>query len=114
MMIQMAACNTIIQTIVDDSKRGRVMSFYMMAFIGLAPFGSLLAGTLASRLGAPNTLIMGGVLCVLVAVIFASKLPDLKKNIRPLYVKLGILSESPLEIQAAAELTIPPEKYKVI
>ena len=108
-IIQMAACNTIIQTIVDDSKRGRVMSFYMMAFIGTAPFGSLLAGALASRLGAPNTLIMGGVLCVLVAVIFASKLPDLKKNIRPLYVKLGILSESPLEIQATTELTIPPE-----
>jgi MFS family permease len=110
MIIQMAACNTIIQTIVDDNKRGRVMSFYMMAFIGTGPFGSLLAGALASRLGAPNTLIMGGVLCVLVAVIFASKLPDLKKNIRPLYVKLGILSESPLEIQAATELTIPPEK----
>jgi MFS family permease len=110
LIIQMAACNTIIQTIVDDSKRGRVMSFYMMSFIGTAPFGSLLAGALASRLGAPNTLLIGGVLCVLVAVIFASKLPDLNKNIRPLYVKLGILSESPLEIQAATELTIPPEK----
>jgi MFS family permease len=110
LIIQMAACNTIIQTIVDDSKRGRVMSFYMMSFIGTAPFGSLLAGALASRLGAPNTLLIGGVLCVLVAVIFASKLPDLNKNIRPLYVKLGILSESPLEIQAATELTIPPGK----
>jgi len=109
-IIQMAACNTIIQTIVDDNKRGRVMSFYMMAFIGTAPFGSLLAGALASRLGAPNTLIMGGVLCVLVAVIFAGKIPDLKKNIRPLYIKMGILSESPLEIQAATELTIPPGK----
>jgi MFS family permease len=110
MIMQMAACNTIIQTIVDDDKRGRVMSFYVMAFIGTAPFGSLLAGALASVIGAPNTLTIGGALCVLGAVIFALKLPDLKKSIRPIYVKLGIISEVSSGIQAAANLTVPPER----
>jgi len=60
MMVQMAASNTILQTIVDDDKRGRVMSFYVMALMGMAPFGSLFAGSLASHVGAPNTLIIGG------------------------------------------------------
>jgi MFS family permease len=110
MITQMVACNTVIQTIVDDDKRGRVMSFYVMAFIGTAPFGSLLAGILASKFGAPTTLIAGGILCVLGAAIFAAKLPLLKKHIRPIYVKLGIISESPSVIQADVELTIPPQK----
>jgi MFS family permease len=110
MMTQMAACNTVIQTIVDDDKRGRVMSFYMMAFIGTAPFGSLLAGSLASSIGAPSTLMIGGTLCVLGAAIFARKIPDLRKSIRPIYVKLGIISEVSSGIQAAANLTVPPER----
>src|SRR5262249_22537255 len=62
-MVQMASSNTVIQTIVDDEKRGRVMSFYMMAFLGTAPFGSLLAGALSSRIGAPETLLVGGSCC---------------------------------------------------
>lgn len=109
-MTQMAACNTVIQTLVEDDKRGRVMSLYVMAFIGTAPFGSLIAGTLASVIGAPNTLMAGGVLCVLGAVIFALKLPDLRKIIRPVYVKLGIIPEVSSGIQAAANLTAPPER----
>jgi MFS family permease len=109
MMVQMVASNTIIQTIVDDDKRGRIMSFYVMAFIGTAPFGSLLAGTLAAAIGAPNTLIIGGTLCVLAAALFARKLPDLRKNIRPIYVKLGIIPEMSSGIQAASNLTAPPE-----
>lgn len=109
-MTQMATCNTVIQTIVDDDKRGRVMSLYVMAFIGTAPFGSLLAGTLASIIGAPKTLMTGGVLCVLGAVLFALKLPDLKKMIRPVYIKLGIIPEVSSGIQAAANLTTPPER----
>jgi MFS family permease len=110
MIMQMAASNTIIQTIVDDDKRGRVMSFYMMAFIGTAPFGSLLAGGLASSLGAPNTLIIGGASCILGAVIFARRLPDLRKMVHPIYVRLGIIPEVASGIQTATELTIPPEK----
>ena len=71
MMVQMVASNTIIQTIVDDDKRGRIMSFYVMAFIGTAPFGSLMAGTLAAAIGAPDTLIIGGTLCLFAAAMNA-------------------------------------------
>jgi MFS family permease len=110
MITQMAASNTIIQTTVDDDKRGRIMAFYVMAFIGTAPFGSLLAGALASSIGAPNTLMIGGALCVLGAAVFAGKLPEMRKNIRPVYVKLGILPEMSSGIQTAANLTAPPER----
>ena len=110
MIIQMASSNTILQTIVDDDKRGRVMSFYTMAFIGTAPFGSLLAGVLASSLGAPNTLIIGGVSCALGAMVFASKLAELKKIVHPIYVRLGIISEVASGIHTATESTVPPEK----
>jgi MFS family permease len=71
MMVQMAASNTILQTFVEDDKRGRVMSFFIMAFFGMAPFGSLLAGELAGHYGAPETLMIGGLCCVLSAVVFA-------------------------------------------
>jgi MFS family permease len=110
MIIQMASSNTILQTIVDDDKRGRIMSLYAMAFLGTVPFGSLLAGGLADWIGAPNTLIIGGVSCILGAFIFARKLPELKKMIQPIYVKFGIIPEVASGIQAASELTIPPKK----
>lgn len=83
-MIHMAASNTIIQTIVDDDKRGRVMSFYTMAFIGMAPFGSLIAGSLASRIGATPALAISGTFCIIAAFLFAGKVPALKKIINPL------------------------------
>jgi MFS family permease len=108
MMLQLASSNTILQTIVDDDKRGRVMSFYAMAFVGTAPFGSLIAGELANVLGAPNTLIIGGVLCIFGALIFANRLPALKKMVRPIYVRLGIIPEVASGIQTATELTVPP------
>lgn len=79
MMVQMASCNTVLQTIIDDDKRGRVMSFYTMAFMGPAPFGSLLGGWTASHIGAPNTLIIGGIISILGAVIFATKSPSLRR-----------------------------------
>jgi len=91
MMVQMAASNTILQTIVDDDKRGRVMSFFTMAFIGMAPFGSLWAGTLASHIGAPETLFIGGICCMICAAVFARKLPDIRKMIRPVYEKIGVI-----------------------
>lgn len=81
MMVQMASSNTVIQTIVDDDKRGRVMSLYTMAFMGMAPFGSLFAGGLANRLGAPNTLLIGGVSCILGAIVFASKYSIINKAV---------------------------------
>jgi MFS family permease len=108
MMMQMTSSNTILQTIVDDDKRGRVMSFYTMAFMGTAPFGSLLAGALASKMGAPNTILIGGIACILGAVVFMRKLPAIKKSVRPIYIRLGILPEIVTGIEVATELTNPP------
>lgn len=107
LMVQMAASNTILQTIVDDDKRGRIMSLYSMAFIGTAPAGSLFAGTLASQLGTPTTLALGGTFCVLAAVAFAMHLPRLRKIVRPIYRRLGIIPEVAGGIQAATQLTTP-------
>jgi len=81
-MVQMAASNTILQTIVDDDKRGRIMSFYTMAFMGMAPLGSLLAGGMATRFGASNTLAISGVCCIIAAVIFFFKVPFLRNIAR--------------------------------
>jgi MFS family permease len=81
MMVQMAASNTVIQTITDDDKRGRVMSLYTMAFMGLAPFGSLLAGSLTDKIGAANTLLINGILCIGAALFFSAKAGSIKKAI---------------------------------
>ncbi len=91
MMQQMAASNTIIQTIVEDDKRGRVMSFYAMAFVGMAPFGSLLAGVSAHAVGAPLTVMLSGACCVAGAIWFATQVRTIRKLIRPIYIDLGIL-----------------------
>ncbi len=109
MMQQMAASNTILQTIVEEGKRGRVMSYYTMAFVGVAPFGSLLAGAVAARIGAPDTLIIGGFLCIAGAAIFAGQLKRLRTFVRPIYVQLGILPEIAAGIQSAAALHVPPQ-----
>ena len=93
MMLLMASSNTILQTIVDEDKRGRIMSFYTMAFMGTAPFGSFLAGSLAKVIGTPWTLTIGGCMCIVGAVIFGRKLPKLKKIVHPIYVRLGIIPE---------------------
>jgi MFS family permease len=97
MMLGLASCNTIIQTIVDDDKRGRVMSIYTMAFMGAAPFGSLIAGSLATIWGVPFTLVLGGICCTFGAIIFAGRLPHLYKMILPIYVRLGIIRNSGTE-----------------
>jgi MFS family permease len=92
-MVQMASMNTVIQTIVDDDKRGRIMSLYTMAFIGMTPFGSLLAGSLAHAIGATYTLVLAGVLVLLAAAYFAKKLPRFREYIRPVYVSKGIIPQ---------------------
>ncbi len=107
-MVQMAVSNTLIQTIVDEDKRGRVMSFYTMAFMGTAPFGSLLAGSLADRIGASNTLLMGGIGCLVGAGLFAYALPRLRGFVRPIYIQKGILPELQTGVNATAELSVPP------
>ena len=93
MMVQMASTNTVIQTIVDEEKRGRVLSFYTMSFLGTAPFGSLLAGWLSSRIGAPHTVVLSGVLCIATAGWFARELPAIRELVRPIYRRMGILPE---------------------
>lgn len=108
-MIQMAASNTVLQTIVDEDKRGRVMSFYTMAFMGTAPFGSLLAGSAAAKIGAPHTLLFGGLGCILGALWFARLLPALRRDVQPIYVRIGILPEMAEAIQQTSELSVPPE-----
>ncbi len=102
-MTQMAASNTILQTIVDEDKRGRVMSFYATAFLGFAPIGALSAGGLAEALGAPLTVAVGGVVCILASLIFASQLPRIRDHIRPIYRRIGILPEMVQGIQEASE-----------
>jgi MFS family permease len=108
-MQEMAVSNTILQTIVEDKKRGRVMSFYSMAFQGVAPFGSLIAGAAASRIGAPHTLMIGGTICIAGAALFAAQLPALRRLIRPIYVQMGIIPEVAKGIQAASVLQQPTE-----
>jgi MFS family permease len=85
MIFQMAASNTIIQTIVDETKRGRVMSFYTMAFMGAAPFGSLLAGWSANIIGAPITLVIGGIFCIIGAIVYFTVLPKMMRALNPIY-----------------------------
>jgi len=91
MMQGMAGSNTIIQTIVSEDKRGRVMSYYTMAFVGMAPFGSLLAGSLAHAIGAPWTVIANGSAVLLGAAWFWTQLPAVRREIRPIYREMGIL-----------------------
>jgi MFS family permease len=92
-ILQSTSSNTFLQTIVEEDKRGRVMSFYTMAFMGMVTFGNLFAGTLASKIGAPNTLIIGGIACIIGALLFFKQLPYLKKLVLPLYSKIGVIPQ---------------------
>ena len=91
-ILQFAAGNTFLQTIVEDDKRGRVMSIYTMAFFGITPFGNLVAGGLANYIGSPNTVIIGGVICMIASAFFTKQLPALKNLVTPIYQKIGLIS----------------------
>ena len=95
MIIQLAASNTVLQTLVDDDKRGRIMSLYMMALLGMTPWGSLLAGAITTHAGISVTLFIQGAASLIIAGIFFGQLPRLKKVIRPIYVKMGIIPVLP-------------------
>jgi MFS family permease len=84
-MVQVASSNTLLQTIVEDEKRGRVMSFFLMAYFGTTPFGSLIAGSLSDRFSAPITLALGGACCVVGSIWFATTLSSIEHQIRPTY-----------------------------
>jgi MFS family permease len=103
MMQGLTASNTIIQTLVDENMRGRVMSYYTMAFVGMAPFGSLLAGALAHAIGAPRTVIVSGIFCILGGLWFWSRLPKLRTQMRPIYERLGIVSQSNLAVEEGTQ-----------
>jgi len=92
-IILFAGGNTFLQTIVEDDKRGRVMSIYTMAYFGVTPLGNLVLGGLANYIGAPNTVIIGGILCVLGSIVFTKQLPALKNIVRPLYQKMGLIPQ---------------------
>jgi MFS family permease len=94
MMVQMASSNTILQTISEERMRGRVMSFYSMAFMGMTPFGNLIAGSLADLIGAQWTTFIGGSICVAGSMMFLRTLPKLREQIRPIYRQLGIIAQT--------------------
>lgn len=90
MMMVMAGTNTLIQTLVDDDKRGRVMAVYTMAFMGSGPLGSLWAGKAASHIGAPLTVWIGGIVCLLAALAFVYRLREIGHEVQPIYAQKGI------------------------
>jgi MFS family permease len=92
-MILIAGCNTALQTLADDAMRGRVMSLFSMMLVGMAPFGSLVAGWFADRIGAPLVVTVGGTVCALVGLLFATQLPRLRAAARPILVARGIIIE---------------------
>jgi MFS family permease len=103
LIVQMASSNTLVQSMVPDELRGRVMAVYSMMFMGMAPVGALLAGTLAGRLGAPLTVALGGAVCILAASLFALRLPRLRGAARQLIIAQQMSGGSPPE-----EMTAPP------
>jgi MFS family permease len=103
MMQGLTASNTILQTLVDERMRGRVMSYYTMAFVGMAPFGSLFAGALAHAIGAPHTVIFSGIACIAGSLWFWSQLKKIRTKMRPIYERLGIIPQPNLVPEGSAE-----------
>jgi MFS family permease len=117
MITSIASSNIIIQTLVEDNKRGRVMSFFAMAFLGMAPFGNLLAGKTAKWLtpsnvdsqtgaliGASHTIFIAGVICLIATAVYLSQLPAVRRAARPIYIQKGILPEVAAGLQIADEM----------
>jgi MFS family permease len=103
MMQAVTASNTILQTLVDENMRGRVMSYYTMAFVGMAPFGSLLAGALAHAMGAQRTVIVSGFACIAGALWFWTRLKAIRREMRPIYERLGIVPQANLAAEDSVE-----------
>jgi MFS family permease len=102
MMVQMAASNTLIQAMVPDALRGRVMAVYSMMFMGMAPFGALFAGSMAGRIGAPGTVALGGAACIVASIAFRLRLPAIRDEARQLIVAQSLAGGDP-----PAEMTSP-------
>jgi len=101
MMVQMGASNTMLQTIVEEDKRGRILSLYTMAFMGMAPLGSLVAGSLAYGIGADKTLFLAGFTSLCATGLFSLQYQRFRRLVRPLYIKMGILPEMPSSVYPA-------------
>lgn len=104
LMLTTASINTVLQTLVGEDMRGRVMSLYTMAFMGMMPLGSLVGGAVASRLGAPLAVALGGGGCLLLALWFRGRIPPLRELVLPVYEERGVLPEVARGIQAAGEI----------
>lgn len=99
MMVQMGACNTILQAVVDPDKRGRVMSLFALAFLGTVPLGSLVGGAIASKFGFSTTVLVSGIYCLIISILFTTQIPRLRQETKPIYVELGLLeAEEELDI----------------
>ena len=109
MMLDVASTNTLLQTLSEENKRGRVMSFYSMAFRGMSPFGSLLAGGIGSAVGAPAAILMSGSVCVIGGGFYLTKLPVIRKLVRPIYQSMGILPQIAEGVEQATNPTVKPE-----
>ncbi|MDT4896070.1 MAG: hypothetical protein QOH25_1147 [Acidobacteriota bacterium] len=111
MMIQMASSNTLVQAMVPDNLRGRVMAVYSMMFMGMAPIGALLAGALAGRLGAPHTVAIGGAICIVGAIVFGLRLPALRPEARQIIVALQMTGGDPAdEVTGEASVVAPRQR----
>lgn len=93
MITMMASCNTLLQSLVDDDKRGRVMSFYMMAFMGMNPLGGMLAGWAAKYIGIANVLLVSGIICLVAIAIYESYRPIVRRLARDTNIRKGIIPE---------------------
>jgi MFS family permease len=109
MMMQTAGSNTILQTLSNDDMRGRVMSFYTVAFRGMAPFGSLWAGTFADNFGAPLTVLISGIVCLGAGILFFKNLKIIRIAAKPIYQQKGLIPEAAKGVQVASNLSLPPE-----
>ena len=110
LVVEAASANTVLQTIVDDDKRGRVMSLFAMAVMGMAPFGSLLAGTTANYFGPAWTMFLAGLVSVVAAIAFALHLPAIRTLVRPIYIRKGILPEMAEAMQTTSNLGTTPHE----
>ena len=100
-MITTASANTVLQTILPEQLRGRVMSLYTVSFLGTAPIGSLVAGVAADRIGPQRTILFGGLACIAAGTWFALRLPRLRALVRPIYVERGILAAAQVDATKA-------------
>lgn len=105
MMQSLAVIASLIQTIVPDDKRGRVTSYYTMAFVGMAPIGSLVAGAVAQRIGAPATVMLSGSCCMAASIWFALKIPEIEAIVQPMYREMGLVADhvsAPVVVESEA------------